>query len=160
MGRVPPQVLRAYRTTRRLATQEAPFSLAFGTEAVDPVLVRLKSLRIELASTEHNKEVLRLKLDLLEEKREQVLKRMEDYHRKTVRYYDQRVKPKSYMSGDLILKKLLPERKDPAHGKLEPNWEGPYIVSPIIRPGNYELRTEKGKALPHSWNAEHLKRLY
>ena len=78
------------------ATQETPFSLAFGTEAIDPVEVGLKSPRIGLASTEHNEEVLRLNLDLLEEKHEQVLKRMEDYHIKTARYYDQRVKPKSY----------------------------------------------------------------
>ena len=155
-----PEVLWAYRTTRRSITRETLFALAFGTEAVDPVEVGLKSPRIELASTEHNEEVLRLNLDLLEEKREQVLKRMEDYHRKTARYYDQRVKPRSYKSGDLILKKLLPTRKDPADRKLGPNWEGPYIVSCIIRPSNYELRTEEGKALPQSWNAEHLKRFY
>ena len=151
------EVLWAYRTTRKSATQETPFALAFGTEVVDPVEVGLKSPRIELASTEHNEEVLRLNLDLLEEKCEHVLKRMEDYHRKTVRYYDQRVKPRSYKPGDLDLKKLLPARKDPAHGKLGPNWERPYIVYRIIRLGNYELRTEEGKSLPHSWNAEHLK---
>ena len=29
------------------------------------------------------------------------------------------------MPGDLVLKKLLPARKNPAHGKLGPNWEGP-----------------------------------
>ena len=155
-----PEVLWAYRTTRRSTNQETPFALAFGTEAVDPIEVRLKSPRIELVSTEHNEEVLRLNLDLLEEKREQVLKRMEDYHRKTTRYYDQRVKPRSYKSSDLVLKKLLPTRKDPAHGKLGPNWEGPYIVSRIIQHGNYELQTEEGKALPHSWNTKHLKRFY
>ena len=142
------------------ATQETPFALAFGTKVVNLVEVGLKSPRIELANIEHNEEVLRLNLDLLEEKWEQVLKRMEDYHRKTTRYYDQRVKPKSYKPGDLVLKKLLPTRKDPAYGKLGPNWEGPYIVSRIIRPGNYELKTEEGKTLPHSWNAEHLKRFY
>ena len=109
------------------------FALAFGTEAVDPVEVGLKSPRIELENIEHNEEALRLNLDLLEEKREQVLKRMEDYHRKTARYYDQRVKPGSYKPGDLVLKKkLMPARKDPTHGKLGPNWEGPYIVSRII----------------------------
>ena len=77
-------------------TQETPFALAFCTEAVDLVEVGLKSLRIELENIEHNKEVLRLNLDLLEEKREQVLKRMEDYQGKTTRYYDQRVKPRGY----------------------------------------------------------------
>ena len=83
-----PEVLWAYRTTRKSVTQETPFALAFCTEAVDLVEVGLKSPRIELANIKHNEEVLRLNLDLLEEKCEQVLKRMEDYHRKTTRYYD------------------------------------------------------------------------
>ena len=41
-----PEVLWAYRTTRKSATQEIPFALAFGTEVVDPVMVGLKSPRI------------------------------------------------------------------------------------------------------------------
>ena len=83
-----PEVLWAHRITRKSATQETPFALAFGTEAVAHVEVGLKSPRIEFASTEHNEEVLRLNLAFLEEKREQVLKRIEDYHKKTTRYYD------------------------------------------------------------------------
>ena len=109
---------------------------------------------------EHNDEALRLNLDLLDEMREQVLRRTEDYQRKTARYYNQKVKPRSYMPGDLVLKKLLPARKNTAHGKLGPNWEGPHIISCVIRPGNYELQTEEGKILRHAWNAEHLKRFY
>ena len=151
-----PEVLWAHKTTRKSTTQETPFALAFGAEAVAPVEVGLKSLRIEFASAEHNEEVLRLKLDLLEEKREQGLKCIEDYHRKIARYYDRRVKPRNYKPGNLVLKKLLPTRKDPTHGKLGQNWVGPYIVSRIVRLGNYELQTEEGKTLPHSWNAEHL----
>ena len=65
-----PEVLWAYRTTRKSATQETPFSLTFGTEAIAPVEIRLKSLRIELASVEHNEEALCINLDLLDEKRE------------------------------------------------------------------------------------------
>ena len=112
-------MLWAHRTNRKSATQETPFALAFGTEAVAPVKVGLKSPRIEFASTEHNEEVLRLNLDLLKEKLEQVLKNIEDYHRKTTRYYEQRVKPRSYKLGDLVLKKLLPARKDPTHVRPE-----------------------------------------
>ena len=134
-----PEVLWAYRTTCKSATQETPFALAFGTEVLALVEIELKSLRIELASVEHNEEALCLNLDLLDEKRDQTLKCIEDYQRKMARYYDQKVKPRSYKSGDLVLKKLLPARKDPTHGKLGPNWEGPYIVSCVIRPGNYEL---------------------
>ena len=116
-----PEVLWAYRTTRKSGTQETPFALAFGIEAVDQVEVGLKSPRIELANIKHNEEALCLNLDLIEEKREQALKRVEDYHKKTTRYYDQRVKPRSYKPGDLVLKKLLPTRKDPSHGKVGPN---------------------------------------
>ena len=117
-----PEVLWTYKTTRRSATQETPFALAYGTEAVAPVEIGLKSPRIELENVEHNDEALRLNLDLLDEKREQVLRRIEDYQRKTARYYNQKVKPRSYMPGDLVLKKLLPVRKNPTHGKLGPNW--------------------------------------
>ena len=114
-------MLWAYRTTRKSTTQETSFALAFGTEAVAPVEIGLKSPRIELASVEQNEEALRLNLDLLDEKRDQVLKHIEDYQRKAAWYYDQKVKPKSYKPSDLVLKKLLPARKDPTHGKLGPN---------------------------------------
>ena len=100
---------------------------------------------IELASVEHNEEALCLNLYLLDEKRDQVQKRTEDYQRKTTRYYNQKVKPRSYKPGDLVLKKLMPVRKNPTHGKLGPNWEGLYIVSRVVKPGNYELQTEEGK---------------
>ena len=99
-----PEVLWAYRTTRKSATQETLFALAFGTEAVTPVEIGLKSLRIELASVKHNKEALRLNLDLLDEKSDQTLKLTEDYQRKMTRYYDQKVKPMSYKPSDLVLK--------------------------------------------------------
>ena len=153
-------LLWAYRTTCKSTTQETPFALTFNTEAVAPVEIGLESPRVEFANAEHNEESLHLNLDLLKEKREQALKRAEDNQRKTTRYYDRKVMPNSFNPGDLVLKKLLPARKYPTHGKLGPNWEGPYIVSWIIRPGNYELQTEEGKTLHYSWNVEHLKQFY
>ena len=120
-----PEVLWAYRTTRKSATQETLFALAFGTEAVAPVKIGLKSLRIELASAEHNEEALRLNLDLLDEKCDQVQKRTKDYQRKTARYYDQKVKPRSYKPGDLVLKKLLPTRKIQHMENLSPTGKAP-----------------------------------
>ena len=49
-----PEVLWAYRTTQKSATRETPFALAFGTEAVAPVEVGIKSPRVELVSEEQN----------------------------------------------------------------------------------------------------------
>ena len=65
-----PEVLWAYRTTHKSATQETPFALAFGIEVVAPIEVGVQSLRVEFASFEHNEKILRLNLDLVEEKRE------------------------------------------------------------------------------------------
>ena len=139
MGRILPEVLWAYRTTHKSTTQETPFVLAFGTEVVAPVEVGLKSPRVEFANTEHNEEILRLNLDHLEEKREQVLKLVKDYHKKTTKYYDHRVRPKRFKPGDLVLKKLLPARKNTTHGKVGLNWER--LILRIVRPSNYELQT-------------------
>ena len=112
-----PEGLWVYRTTHKFSTQETLFALAFGTEAIAPVEVGLKSPRVEFANVEHNEESLRLNIDLLEEKQEQALKRAEDYQRKTTRYYDRKVRPNSFKPDDLVLKKLLPARKDPTHGE-------------------------------------------
>ena len=123
-----PEVLWAYRTTHKSTTRETPFTLAFGTEAVAPVEVRLESPRVRFVNAKRNEETLLLNLDLLKEKREQALKRAEDYQRKTTRYYDWKVRLNSFKPGNLALKKLLLARKDLTHGKLGPNREGPYIV--------------------------------
>ena len=101
-------------------------------EAVAPVEVGLKSSRVEFANAKHNEEILHLNLDLLEEKHEQVLRHAEDYRRKITKYYDRRVRPRSFKPEDLVIKRLLPARKDPTHGKLGPNWEGPYVISRIV----------------------------
>ena len=114
---------------------------------VAPIEVGLESPGVEFTNAEHNEESLHLNLDLLEQKREQALKHAEDNQRKTTRYYDRKVRPNSFKLGDLVLKKLMPARKDTTHGKSGPNWEGPYIISRIIRPGNYELQKEEGKTL-------------
>ena len=99
-----PSVLWPYKTTRKFATRETPFALAFGTEAVTPIEVGLESPRVKFANTKRKEETLRLNLDLLEEKREQALTRARDYERKTARYHDRKVRPNSFKFDDLVLK--------------------------------------------------------
>ena len=63
-----PEVLWAYRTTRKSTTRETPFALAFGTEAVAPIEVGLESPRVKFTNAERNEETLCPNLDLLKEK--------------------------------------------------------------------------------------------
>ncbi|XP_073314757.1 uncharacterized protein [Primulina huaijiensis] len=73
-----PSVLWAYRTTPRAPTQETPFNLVYGSEAVIPVEPRQSSARVE-SYPDDNYQSRAMELDLLEEKREQTLMRMEAY---------------------------------------------------------------------------------
>ena len=50
--------------------------------------------------------------------------------------------------------------KDPIQGKLGSTWEEPYKVVKFYRRGTYHLEKLNGIALPHLWNAEHLKKYY
>ena len=65
-----PEVLWAYRNTRRTSTEETPYALTFETEAVIPVKLGLRSLRVGTFRAETNDEGPKLHLDLLQEKRD------------------------------------------------------------------------------------------
>ena len=149
-----PEVLWVYMTTKKSTTRETPFALAFGTEAVAPVEVGLKSPRIELAAVEHNDEALRLNLDLLDEKHEQVLRRTEDYQRKTARYYNQKVKPRSYMSGDLVLKSSFQQGRIQRMGNWAPIGKVPtsYLDSSDQAITSSKQRRGKSYSMPGMWN--------
>lgn len=70
-------VLWSYRTTARAATGETPFSMAYGTEAMIPVEVRVSSFRYECYDEATNDLLLAAERDMIEERREVARIRME-----------------------------------------------------------------------------------
>ena len=40
--------------------------------------------------------------------------------------------------------------------KLSPPWEGPYMVTEVIRLGAYRLKDDNGNVLTNTWNIEQL----
>uniref|UniRef100_A0A2N9GP39 Uncharacterized protein n=1 Tax=Fagus sylvatica TaxID=28930 RepID=A0A2N9GP39_FAGSY len=155
-----PNVLWAYRTTARTPTGETPFRLTYGTEAVIPVEIGLTTWRTNNYDEEINDFELRSNLDLVDEVRDQAEARTKIYQQRMARYYDRRVKHREFKVGDLVLRKVTLATKDPTQGKLGPTWEGPYRVVKFHRRGTYHLEKLDGDALPHPWNAEHLKKYY
>ena len=139
---------------------ETPFNLTYGTEAVIPVEVGLTSLMREFFDEQDNDDHLKQNLDLVDEVRDQAAQKMAKYKQKIAEYYNQRVKLKRFNISDLVLRKVTLATKDPAQGKLGPNWEGPYRVVHYSCQGSYHLEDAEGKRLPHPWNVEHLKRYY
>lgn len=55
---------------------------------------------------------------------------MANVTRSVLHTYDKKV-PRIFREGDLVMKKILPFRKDP-HGKFKPNIEGPYVVTRVL----------------------------
>ncbi|KAL5564919.1 hypothetical protein UlMin_028083 [Ulmus minor] len=155
-----PLVLWAYRTSFRAATGETPFSLAYGVEAVIPIEISLPTFRVDNFDEENNDVLLALATDLLEEKRETSQVRAAALQQTIARYYNSKVKLRRFVKGDLVLRKVFLNTKEKGVGVLGPNWEGPYRVRAIIRPGTYELETLEGRVLGNPWNAEHRRRYF
>ena len=82
------------------------------------------------------------------------------YKNLMARQYDAMVKPRCFNIGDIVLKRVSLATRNPAHGKLWPNWEGPYRVINCKRQGLYYLEALDRRKLEHPWNVEHLKRYY
>ncbi|KAL0444565.1 UNVERIFIED_CONTAM: hypothetical protein Slati_2179200 [Sesamum latifolium] len=68
---------------------------------------------------QENNEARQLDLDLVEEQRDIVRMRLENYKRRILRSYNSRVKERTLQIGDLVLRKV--EVQKPV-GKLEPKW--------------------------------------
>ena len=134
-----PKVLWVYKTTSRTSTEEIPFSLAYGVEAMIPVEVGVPSLRRETYDQEENFALQRYELDLLEEKRDLAALRITSYKRRSERYFNSKVKDRRLKEGDLVLRKINSNTKETSAGVLGPNWEGRYIIEGVVRPGTYKI---------------------
>ena len=100
-------VLWAYHTTSKEATGETSFSLVFGAEAVNPVKVGLPSYRIKNYTEQENDVALLENLDFFKEKRDQELIRLAAQKQLVAKYYNARVRPCSFLPGDLVLRRVF-----------------------------------------------------
>ncbi|GKV43694.1 hypothetical protein SLEP1_g50955 [Rubroshorea leprosula] len=122
------ETLWAYRTSQRSSTKMTPFALTYGHDAVLPMELIARSLRIaiqhNLQSGEYD-EAMMLELEDLEDTRLIALDRLQAQKLKIAKSYNKRVKGKNLAVGDLVGKAILPlGKKDHRFGKWSPNWEG------------------------------------
>ncbi|RDY13818.1 Tf2-9, partial [Mucuna pruriens] len=118
-----PQVLWSYHTTLHSSTNETPFRLTFGTEAVIPVEIGEPSPQTTLFRPAENEDEIRVNLDLLQEARE--VAQIKEYAAKARATKRQRRKlvPKRFLPFDLVLRKVT---RTTDNNKLTPIWEGPF----------------------------------
>jgi hypothetical protein len=131
-----PAVLWSLRTTPNRSTGYTPFFLVYGAEAVLPTDVIHDAPRVVQYTEEEAKEARENDVDLLEEAREITLSRIAVYQQNLRRYHAQKVNPRRFQEGDLVLR--LRQGTEGRH-KLTPPWEGPFIVSRALHNDAYYL---------------------
>ncbi|CAO2210782.1 unnamed protein product [Urochloa humidicola] len=152
-----PSVLWSLRTSKSRATGFTPFFMVYGAEAILPTDLDYGSPRVEAYNPQGNEANLQDALDQLDEARDVALLHSAKYQQALRRYHSRRIQGRSFNVGDLVLR--LVQTTNGRH-KLSPPWEGPYVVSQVLRPGTYKLQTPDGEEFTNTWNIEQLRRFY
>ena len=97
--------------------------MTYGLEAVIPLETGFLTLKTSSFSPSNNNELLEKSLDFIEERRESAMVQLAYYQHKLKQGYDANVKLRPLVPGDLVLRKVMGTAKNPAWGKLGPNWE-------------------------------------
>ena len=134
--------------------------MTYGVEAVIPLETGFSTTRISSFNSKDNDEQLTRSLDLIEEKRENAMVQLAHYQQKLKQGQDANVKLRPLTPGDLVLRKIVGVTKNPAWGKLGPNWEGPYRITSKAGIRAYFLEDLDEHVKPRPWNVNNLKRYY
>jgi hypothetical protein len=95
--------------------------------------------------------------DLIDGGRVLALQTLDRYQAQTKAWRDNTVVPKEFNKGDLILVRTT---RTESRGKLEPKWEGPFIVKTKASPSACRLVTPSGEDLEHSSNIDNLQKFF
>ena len=155
-----PHVLWTYRTMPRRSTEETPFSMTYGAEAVIPLETNFPTLKTSTFCPNANNGLLEKSLNLIEKRKERAMVQLAYYQYKLKQGYDAKVKLRPLAPGDLVLRKVLGTARNPMWGKVGPNWEGPYRITSMADTGAYFLEDLDEHVVPRPWNVNNLKMYY
>ena len=123
--------------------------MTYGDEAVIPLENGFPTMRTSTFTSDGNDELLKKNLNLVEQWRKNAMMQLAYYQHKLKQGYDMNVKLRSLAPGDLVLKKVLGNTKNPAWGKLGPNWEGPYRITSVAGIDAYYLEDLDERTILH-----------
>jgi hypothetical protein len=141
-----PSVVWSLRTTPSRATGFSPFFLVYGAEAILPTDLEYGSPRTKAYDDRSNQTSREDSLDQLEEARDVALLHSTRYQQSLRRYHARGVRPRGFQVGDLVLRLHQDAR---GRHKLTPPWEGPFIITKILKPGTYKLANDQVVHIPH-----------
>jgi hypothetical protein len=150
-----PETVWALNTTECRATGFTPFRLLYGSEAMNPQEIKHGSPRTSASAVPDVDEPT--SKDLIDGDRVFALQALEKYQAQTKAWRDHAVIPREFNEGDLVLVRTT---RTESRGKLEPKWEGPFIVKTKSSPSAYKLTTQSGEDLEHFWNIDNLRKFF
>ena len=142
------------------STRQTPFLMTYGVKAVIPLKIGFLTLRTSFFTSDSNDNLLERNLDLVEERRENVMVQLAYYQQKLKQGYDSSVRLRPLAPGDLVLRKVLSTAKNPTQGKLGFNWEWLYCITSVASIGAYFLVDLDEHVVPYPWNVNNLQMYY
>jgi hypothetical protein len=115
------------------------------------------SLHVKTYDEAAQDQLRREDIDLVDEQRWQSAIKNARYRQALKRYHQRFMRSRELQVDDLVLRRILTREE---MNKLSPNWEGPFRVTRVCRPGCARLATEDGEQVPRPWNIEHLRKFY
>lgn len=146
-------VLWSMRTTPNRATDETPFTLVYGAEAVILSELSYGSPRVKAFNEATQGERRRDDVNFLEEIYCREAVRAARYQQELCRNHSRRIHPHYLEVGDLVLRRL---RSRQGANNISRKWEGPYRVVLVTRPGYVRVETDDGEPVTNSWNIKNL----
>jgi hypothetical protein len=150
-----PEVVWALNTTECLATGFTPSRLLYGSEAMTPQEIKHGSPRTSTSAVPDVDEPT--SKVLIDGDHVLALQALNKYQAQTKAWHDNAVVPREFSEGDLVLVRTT---RTESRGKLEPKWEGPFIVKTKASPSVYRLSTPSGEDLEQSWNIDNLRKFF
>jgi hypothetical protein len=150
-----PEVVWALNTTECQAIGFTPFRLLYGSEAMTPQELKHGSPRRNKSAVPDIDELT--SKDLIDGDRVLALQALNKYQVQTKAWRDNAVVPREFNEGDLVLVRTT---RTESLGKLEPKWEGTFIIKSKASPSAYRLATSSGEDLEHSWNIDNLRKFF
>ena len=104
------------------------------------VVIASHTVSLVLIQVDSNSDLLEKSLDLIKERRENAMVQLAYYQQKLKQGYDSNIRIRPLVPRDLVLRKVVGITKNPAWGKLGPNWEGSYCITSMAGIGAYFLK--------------------
>jgi hypothetical protein len=150
-----PEVIWELNTIESRATGFTPFRLMYGSEAMTPQELKHGSPRTSPTTTPNVDEPA--SKDLIDGDHVLALQALNKYQAQTKAWRDSTIIPREFKEGDLVLTRTI---RTKSRGKLEPKWEGPYIVKTKTSSNAYRLTSTSDEDLEHSSNIDNLRKFF